>query len=1202
MNILKNKTYTCRFTLLAALCSLTSCQKPLAADESDYLEVSGSLIPRVAYAVKRAEESFMLSVQVEGYQPQAADVSVSAGVQAGKTVLLASEEAEGDALTDPENRHRTIHFRVPASDLVETLDDWKKLRVAFDVEWAGGPAGEARLKQRFLHLPGGASHAGLASDPAEWQPLDLLEWEKQLDDRRQEIHFSFEQPVDGKATLVIEDAQGNRVRNLISGQFMEKGSHRIVWDGLNENEDLAVPGAYRWRSLSHPGLKPEYLMAFVDAPGSNHGTFHAATTIGNYVILATPVSEGGHQVVVLEKDGTFVRGFNAPHGIGLGRVQVAADDQYIYAAYDGNSWGRKIDRTKPDWKATMKTSLVRFEIATGNTAYFDSDNKHMPEMISYEVGPGSPGARPDERALRGLVLINGKLFLADTWNDEVKVVDVGSGKIERTFPLKDPLALAGDGKYLYALTADLSLVKINPSDGKSSPLAKLSGKPAGLTLDPEGRIYISDQDQEIIRVLDATGKEVSTIGHAGGVHPGPYDPLTFTNPEGLVVLDGLLWVTENERWTPKRFAAFDVKSGQMVHQFFGPTNYGAQGAGMDDQNEKYWIGQGTLFELDFEKKTSKPLAILGGEKGRRHTFYRQDGRTFIITSGKATYLQELKDGKLQPLALFSSAHQYAYSQKWKPSEAFLKAFQRDYPGVEVVYGKRGGIQRIKPGHGYGMLWVDRDGDSEMQSEEIEFATAADNLGGSAWSHDFQDLIMRVPGAIGDHNVLVTLKPEGWWPGGAPKYPALNDAVNAGMVIDLPGRNMIETAVDRFGNTIMNSGPMTAFSAEGKLLWTYPNQWNGVHGSHKAPLPTPGELQGALFFSGMVPLDEVSDVFLLNGNHGRAFVMTSDGLYIDEMFTDVRLMSNPQEGGIGILGGECFGGTFGYSKKTGDYYFQGGGISYKIYKVKGLKETHRQEGTLAVTVEQIQAVERIKTRQVAKQSVTKLAIVTRLAATPGIDGNHEDWKDVAELSWEKGKKFTVNVHAGYDMANLYLRYKVKDESPWVNQGKDWQSLFKTGDGVDFQLGTNAEASPKRGGPVPGDLRIFIAPSADGDVAVLYRHRVPGAKENDGVVFQSPWRSEKVDVVQKLQNAKITVHKQRNSYTVEVVVPLTALGGIDPSGLTLRGDFGVIYGDAGGTINIFRNYWSNQSTGLVNDVPGEIMLIPSLWGEINFEEIK
>src|SRR5690606_4318751 len=95
-------------------------------------------------------------------------------------------------------------------------------------------------------------------------------------------------------------------------------------------------------------------------------------------------------------------------------------------------------------------------------------------------------------------------------------------------------------------------------------------------------------------------------------------------------------------------------------------------------------------------------------------------------------------------------------------------------------------------------------------------------------------------------VLITLEPEGWWPGGAPRYPALNDAVKAGVPIDLPGSNQIASAVDSFGNTILNSDPeMRGVAPDGRLLWTYPNQWSGVHGSHKAPLPSPGELQGVL---------------------------------------------------------------------------------------------------------------------------------------------------------------------------------------------------------------------------------------------------------------------------------------------------------------------------------------------------------------------
>jgi hypothetical protein len=347
------------------------------------------------------------------------------------------------------------------------------------------------------------------------------------------------------------------------------------------------------------------------------------------------------------------------------------------------------------------------------------------------------------------------------------------------------------------------------------------------------------------------------------------------------------------------------------------------------------------------------------------------------------------------------------------------------------------------------------------------------------------------------------------------------------------------------------------------------------------------LQGSLFYSGMAPLDDASDVMLINGNHGRAFVMSGDGLYIDEMFPDVRMMTNPQANGIGILGGECFGGTFGRAK-DGTYYFQGGGISYRIYRVEGLDQTQRATGKLEVSGPQALAAARNQARDAVKTTETPVVKIPR-----GKEPN------TIAAKWERDGNFPVTVKAAQDGLLLYLQYEVADASPWVNHGKDWQALFKTGDGIDLQLGTDPAGDPKRRGPVRGDLRLFVAPMGEENVAVLYRHRLPGAPAGEAVNFQSPWRSEKVDSVRRLDSAKIEVQRGGDGYKLKLAVPLAELGLADPSGLALRGDFGVIYGDPAGTINTFRNYHANRATGLVNDVPGEIMLSPDLWGEIRFE---
>lgn len=1164
---------------LTCLALASMAMAPISAAEHLSL-LSSALSPRVAYDASLKDNRLQLIVETDAFGEESPILAI--GLAADQTKILTS--AEGKA----EHRGRTTRwtFEIPAAALVKSPAAWKKLRMGAAVEWPGRPGSQPRQRERFLHQGSGAPHTGLSNDPLNWRPLDLEERARQAADRELEIAIDFTQPLEGKATLVIESADGTRVRNLISGQTMAKGTHRLLWDGLDENGKVAAPGDYRWRSISHPGLKPVHLMDFCDGPGSNHGTFQAAATNGASLFFASPVAEGGFEIIELDADGNFRRGFNPPHGHGLSRVALAADERYLYVAHDGLAWGQHVDRSKPDWKEERTVSVVRFDLEKGELAEFPDKVRHSP-LFRYQAGPGSGSKHPpDEYALAGMTLSGGKLHLVDRIGGRLVVVTPESGKVEsedRTGPIS---AISSRDGVLYIIS-DRQLMGRFPAPAGVRLLAKLDWDPSALWAGPDGNFYIGDSASQSVRVLDGKGKTLRSIGTPGGIAPGIYDPLKLQNPGGLVELNGKLWVTERDRWQPKRLAAFDVNTGQVVKEYFGPTNYGAQGASFDDQDATRWIGQGALWQLDLKTRVAKPVSILGGKTGRRHTFWRQDGRTFVITSSKATWIQELlKDGTLKPLACLSSAHQFSYEHDWKPPQTFVTAFNRDYPQIPYEGSKDGRVADGKPGHGYGMLWVDRNGDTTMDAEEMEFSTTADSLAGAGWSHDFHDLTLRVPATRGGKPVLVTLAPEGWWPGGAPKYPALNDAVKAAVEIDLPGSSMVESITDRFGNTVMNSDPaMRSVSPEGKLRWTYPNRWSNVHGSHKAPLPKIGELQGSLFYSGMAPLDESSDVMLINGNHGRAFVMTSDGLYVDEMFPDVRMMTNPQAGGIGILGGECFGGTFGRSK-DGNYYFQGGGISYRIYRVEGLRSTTRNEGKLAVSGPQALA---------AARNQTRVASTSEKAPEASIP-----WSDKPQeaVKWDKDGNFPVSIRAARDGKLLRLQYEVADTSPWVNHGKDWQSLFKTGDGVDLQLGLSQSADPRRTNPAEGDLRLFIAPMGEENVAVLYRHRFPQASANEAVNFQSPWRSEKVDQVKRLESAIVKVQRGGNGYKVDVGIPLADLGLENPKPLKLRGDFGVIYGDAAGTINTFRNYWSNQATGLVSDVPGEIMLSPNLWGHLNF----
>jgi hypothetical protein len=202
-------------------------------------------------------------------------------------------------------------------------------------------------------------------------------------------------------------------------------------------------------------------------------------------------------------------------------------------------------------------------------------------------------------------------------------------------------------------------------------------------------------------------------------------------------------------------------------------------------------------------------------------------------------------------------------------------------------------------------------------------------------------------------------------------------------------------------------------------------------------------------------------------------------------------------------------------------------------------------------------------------------------------------------WESGN-WRIRVRGAFDDKNLYLQYDVADPSPWVNNGKDWTQLFKTGDCVDLQLGTDASAPAARKDAAPGDIRLSIAPFNGKPLAVLYRYRLKDKAGANSVEFASPWRSEKVDDVRKLERVNVNVQVSEGGYRLEATIPLAELGLEKISNQIMRGDFGVIYGDRLGTINLSRVYWSNQATGLVNDVPGETMLAPDLWGSIKIGE--
>jgi len=1191
-------------TLLAGLAATAvACAGAFGADDrvltdDDFVVVSGPASPRVAFAVERGEGRLRLVLEVATLA-DGAGISARVGVAAGKKTVLASDKP----VPGPRNGMARFLFDVPLDSILAKPDDVSRLRLAFAVAWAGGPLGQDRQRERFRHASG-APHASLSPDPADWLPFDLAEHEALVSDRRNRIQLEFLQPMGGKATIVIEDGRGNRIRNLAAGVPMPRGTNRIDWDGLDESGQVVAPGDYTWRAISHPGVTPEYLFSFCndgqppwrtgsgrDMWGPDHSCLTAATAGEAWTFLGGSVAESGYAIVAVDETGTKRMHYNAIHGTGLAKVALASAGRYLYAAHDGLAWGERIDKTKPDWKAEHKLTITRYDVETGRTLDYPGKGRFA-VVDRVEFGPKT--ARPDWAGtnLSGLAIADGKLYVGCRASDSLLVLDAETCDEVTRIKLESPGTLTAGKDAIYA-ACKTGIVRIKPGDGAPQTVVPADAvSPAGIAVDASGTIYASDSRTHTVKIFSPQGRLQREIGKPGGRYQGGYDPERFVNPCGLAIApSGRLWVTEN-RGNPKRASAWEPKSGKLVKEKFGPTAYGASGAGFDYADHTSWIGQGATWKLDFAKKSAVCRSILsqssghaGGYESSGYTFYRQGGRTFVLGSGGVTTISELRpDGSRRDLAFVGSTHRYCFACGWNPPAAFVEAFNAAYPNRKGKHADKGP----------GVLWADKNGDGACQADEFDFSTDCDHFAGAYWGHLQRDLTIRVPATVKGRRVLVVLKPAGFTNAGVPRYPKLNDACTEAVPVALDG-NEVETAADRFGNVVCNSDPqMKCFAPDGTLRWTYPNRWSNVHGSHAAPLPEIGMMQGALYFLGMTPFDDQADVFVMNGNHGRFFVITSDGLYLDEMFKDVRMGSATD---AYLIGGECFGGFFSKSEKDGNYYLQSGHTDYRIFRIGGLDRAKRTSGKVSVSPRQAAAAESNLRRKTAERAAPREAMISLAARPPVIDGKDDDWPAIVTAQWDKSGRFPVKVRCSYDATALYLCYDVEDESPWVNNGKDWTVLFKTGDSVDLQLGTDPAANPKRNGPVPGDLRLLIAPYQDGTIAVLYRHRVPGTRTP--VEFNSPWRSEKIDVVAKLDNAKVAVVKERGRYRLEAAIPLDALHCPDPAGKSLKADFGVLYGDRDGAITLLRSYWSNQLTNLVNDVPGEIMLAPGLWGTVTFE---
>lgn len=757
-------------------------------------------------------------------------------------------------------------------------------------------------------------------------------------------------------TVVVDDANGVRVRNLLAMQPVERFGGNpassetqrlsLTWDGTDDDGAAAPAGLYMVRGLSLPGLRASFERSFYNPgapPWHGYPNSHWAANHGDAValacvppgdtstwrtVIACAMSEGTDFMFAVGKDDRKVMGWQEAWG---NSQAVAIDGKTLYAAFANN--------------------LKRLEVGTGRSLGWQRTAGTVPDnrfdSAIYSIGVG----------LTNLAVV---LNRSEKLRRPVMVIlDKATGRPKATNELERCHRLAvGPDDVLYGTADDASGMKRFSWDGSAAPYA-LEGvaRPGPLTFDAGGNLCIMDAGPDRqVKVFSPKGHPVRTIGKRGGGRDGyRYDRGGLIDVLALAVDDrGFLWTSEGG--CPRRQAVWD-KDGNLVTEFVGSTHYGAMNTTLHDQDPDRAF-------VEYVGLRSDPAAAQD---------YRVD--RFVYSGARTNSTFALENGL--PWAFFPRFQYFRSNVSGRPRE-YLVQTSTGYPVIYVQEGDGDYRPRAamwtkteqpactpwsRPGDPVGTvyIWSDRNGDERIQDDEVTTPPGAIGSG-CGWA-------FPMPLGLELYNGGYAFRPTAFAVDGAPVYGS-----DGAVRLESRGFDRVAAALQqppgapqkpalfyqRIGDHLFGSlgdwptyfsGKHLWMDLQGNVIATWRFKGSAVHGSMALPSPLPdGETLGELFISGVAPVPSLGAVMAMHGNYGQAFLFTEDGLFVSSLFRDRR--SNPDGYGERIergkdwtnvtMGQEAFCGWFG-RHTDGTYRYVFGHTSANVVQIHGLEDVRVFKG-------------------------------------------------------------------------------------------------------------------------------------------------------------------------------------------------------------------------------------------------------------------
>jgi DNA-binding beta-propeller fold protein YncE len=310
-----------------------------------------------------------------------------------------------------------------------------------------------------------------------------------LDRLETELQWSFDMSFASDGTVWFIDWNNHLVRRVMTDNTVKT---YLGWvDPIFPGD--GVPGMAERMPAGVPGLEVKM----------NHPTDLAQAPDGKVLVMAwhnhklREIDPATGNVRILAGAGAGYAGDGATMMTALFRqpkgLELDADGN-AYILDQQNFRIRKIDR------ATGAMSLV-----AGNGMQMSAGDGGPALAASFHFEAGS---NPEPSG--GLVLGNGKLYVADTLGNRVRVIDLATGMID---------TLVGTGTPGYS------------GDGGDAHAAQVAF-PRDLEIGPDGDLYIADTDNSVIRAVNLTTNRIRTVAGTG--------QLGLTKEEGLPATQTML--------------------------------------------------------------------------------------------------------------------------------------------------------------------------------------------------------------------------------------------------------------------------------------------------------------------------------------------------------------------------------------------------------------------------------------------------------------------------------------------------------------------------------------------------------------------------------------------------------------------------------------------------------------------------------------